>query len=133
MAVSPTPGSSAPTTCNKVTCGISPPASFSTASVSSEVFFQDVVKYSCGEGYTVTGLVGGSGAFERRCESSVDLEYVVSGAKICEPVTCGSISSTDTPHATLFFPVAVVRTAHRCSEGMGDHASLERQRGRGGC
>ena len=31
--------------------------------------------------------------FERRCKFCGDLEYDVSSAEICEPVTCGSISS----------------------------------------
>ena len=47
MAWSPTLGSSASTTCHKVTCGIPLLASFGTASVGSEVFFHDVAKYSC--------------------------------------------------------------------------------------
>ena len=59
-----------------------------------------------------TGPAGGSGAFERRRESRGDLEFFVSVAEICEPVSCGSIPSTDAPHATFFVPVAVVRTAH---------------------
>ena len=50
MTLSPTPGS----TCLKVTCGIP----FSTASIKCEVFFQEVVKYSCEEGYSVAGSVG---------------------------------------------------------------------------
>ena len=38
--------------------------------------------------------------FELRCESSGDLDYMVSGAENWEPVSCGNISSTDAPHAT---------------------------------
>ena len=44
MAASPTLASSALTTCKKVICGISSPASFNTESVRSEVFFHDVMK-----------------------------------------------------------------------------------------
>ena len=47
-----------------------PPASLSIASVRSEVSSQDMPKHSCEEGHTVTGLVGRSGVFERRRESS---------------------------------------------------------------
>ena len=63
MARSPTLGSSAPTICHKVTRGIPLLASFGTASVGSEVFFHDVVEYSCEDVHTVTGLVDGSGNF----------------------------------------------------------------------
>ena len=59
---------------------ILPHASFNTASVRSEVFFQDVVKYSSEESDTVTGLINASGVFETSCESSSDLEYIGSGA-----------------------------------------------------
>ena len=62
MAWSPTV-SSASTMCHTVTCGIPLLASFGTASVGSEVFFHDVVKYSCEDVHTVIGLVDGCGDF----------------------------------------------------------------------
>ena len=45
-----------------------------TSSTHSTTSFQYVVKYSCEEGHTVTGLVDGSGAFERRYECGADLQ-----------------------------------------------------------
>ena len=69
VALSPTPGSSALTTCQTVTCGIPPLASFSTESIKSEVFCQDVVKYSCEEGFFREALreQWGSGVSYVRC------------------------------------------------------------------
>ena len=101
VVVSPTPGiSELRTTCEKITCGNATAKPFSSVSFEGEVFFQDVVKYTCEEGYTVNGSVCGSSHYEMRCESSGDLDYVVPGAETCEPVSCGNISSTDAPHAT---------------------------------
>ena len=45
-----------------------------TSSTLSTTSFQYVVKYSCEEGHTVTGLVDGSGAFERLYECGADLQ-----------------------------------------------------------
>ena len=50
-------GSSALTTCKKVTCGTPLPASLNTASVRSEVF-QDVMRYSREAGYNVSDWLG---------------------------------------------------------------------------
>ena len=82
------------TTYERITCGA---ALFSSVSVESEVFFCDVVRYSC----AVTGLVDGSSFCETRCESSGDLDYLAPGAETCEPVPCSNISSTDAPHTTF--------------------------------
>ena len=97
MAFYPTLGSSASTTCHKVTCGIPLLASFGTASVGSEVSFHDVVQHSGEKGHR-----DWLGRGKRRFS--------------------GRVAKT----------VAVVRAAHRCGEGVDDHASLERQRSRGG-
>ena len=40
----------------------------------------------------MTGLVGGSSPFERCCEGSGNLKYVVSGAETCEPASWGHVS-----------------------------------------
>ena len=74
IVVSSTPFSCALTSCKKVTCRIPLLASFSIASVRSQVCFLDVVKYSCEEGHTVTGLADGNGAFVRRYNCSLDLQ-----------------------------------------------------------
>ena len=100
MVVSPTPRVSELRTTEKITCGNATAKPFRSVSVEGEVFFQDVVKYTCEEGYTVNGSVCGSSHYEMRCESSGDLDYVVPSAETCEPVSCGNISSTDAPHAT---------------------------------
>ena len=65
----------------KEICGIPPPASLGIVSVRSEVSSQGMLKYSCEEGHTVTGLVGRSGVFERRRESSGDHEHQVLWSK----------------------------------------------------
>ena len=44
------------------------------------------MNYTCEEGYTVTGFIGGDSYFEMRCVSRCDLDYVVPGAETCEPV-----------------------------------------------
>ena len=100
MVVFPTPGiSELRSTCDKITGGNAAAKPFSRVSVEGEVFFQVVVKYTCEEGSTVIGSVGGSSYFEMRCERRCDLDNVVSGAEICELVSCGNISSTDAPNA----------------------------------
>ena len=88
------------TTCDKIACGNASAKPFSRLSVEGEVFFQFVVNYTCEEGHTVTGSVGGSSYFQMRCESRCDLDHVVPGAETCEPVSCGNMSSKDAPHAT---------------------------------
>ena len=109
---SPTPGiTELRTTCEKITCVNATAKPFSSVSVEDEVFYQDVVKYTCEEGYTVNGSVCGSSHYEMLCESSGDLDYVVPGAETCEPVSCGIISSTDAPHATYSSGLVCKETA----------------------
>ena len=57
MTASATLGSSALTTCKKITCGTPVPASFNTVSVRNEVF-QDVMWYSRETGYNVSDRLG---------------------------------------------------------------------------
>ena len=64
-------------------CGTRPDHGVLT--VRSDVSSQDMLKYSCEEGHTVTGLVGGSSTFERCCEGSGNLQYVVSSVETCQP------------------------------------------------
>ena len=49
-------------------------ANFGTASIRNKMFIHDVVECSCEESHTVTSLVGGNSACERRCECLSDGE-----------------------------------------------------------
>ena len=101
VAVSPVSGSSEETSCQKVTCGVPPAASFCSVSVETEVFSQVVVAFTCEAGKTVTGLVGGSGTFERGYESRRDLAPVGSDAESYQTVSCDTISLVDAPHTAI--------------------------------
>ena len=64
-------------------------------------FHRMFVTYTCEAGKTVTGLVGGSGTFERGYESRRDLAPVGSDAEKYQTVSCDTISLVDAPHAAM--------------------------------
>eukprot|EP00929_Paragymnodinium_shiwhaense_P066503 TRINITY_DN3336_c0_g1_i3.p1 TRINITY_DN3336_c0_g1~~TRINITY_DN3336_c0_g1_i3.p1 ORF type:complete len:3781 (+),score=899.34 TRINITY_DN3336_c0_g1_i3:54-11396(+) len=75
-------------TCNPVSCGAPPEVSFSDRTPKQpEMFFPDVVSYTCEEGYTLDAFADGKASFDVSCESDGKRK----GAQVCMPVKCGQV------------------------------------------
>ena len=84
-----------PKTCQAVQCG-SPVAVTHAHVNTSSLVFPQAAKYTCDEGYTVTGSYTGSQEFTVRCES----DCRITDASECLPVSCGVASSAPNAQAS---------------------------------
>ena len=68
----------------RVTCG-NPPLVTMAAYDGKQYFYEDKVSYTCQDGYSITGLIGGDKNFEIECQDDGTFEDPDS----CNPVQCG--------------------------------------------
>lgn len=77
--------------CVKITCGSAPSIAYSvTADPAGPFYYNDNVQYSCTQGATITGVVGGGTTFSVRCQS--DGQWSTGGAE-CAAIQCNALPS----------------------------------------
>jgi len=78
--------------CLPVTCGGPLPLDFADQAPSTEeMFFSDVVTYTCEKGYSLDSKAGGATSFEVKCSK----DGKKSEMQTCKPVECGKVPSHD--------------------------------------
>jgi CUB/sushi domain-containing protein len=104
----------APMDCSPILCGMTPRA-FNADYKSQEVHFSDApVAYSCIEGYTLDGEVGGEKEWDVKCLDTGDFE----GMKKCKVVTCGMPPEVDNSMAAPAIEFSYGQTLEIfCDEG----------------
>eukprot|EP00929_Paragymnodinium_shiwhaense_P017573 TRINITY_DN126_c0_g1_i2.p1 TRINITY_DN126_c0_g1~~TRINITY_DN126_c0_g1_i2.p1 ORF type:complete len:3378 (+),score=908.37 TRINITY_DN126_c0_g1_i2:86-10135(+) len=106
--------------CNPVTCGKPVQVPYSDRNPKQpEVFFPDVVTYTCDEGYSLDGEASGEISFDVNC----DTDGKQKGIKKCLPVRCGKVP--EDKHAKysakeFYFPES---TEVSCVEGYSTDAT----------